>query len=58
MAKRNRRGMGSVRRRKEAKKSEDFVFSGLNGNAIETDKEKGVTTESQPLLLFGSGGLI
>ena len=49
MAKRNRRGMGSVRRRKEANKSEDLVFSGINSNAMETDKEKGVATESQPL---------
>jgi len=49
MAKRNRRGMGSVRWRKEANKSEDFVFAGLNSNAMEPDKEKGVTTESQPL---------
>jgi hypothetical protein len=42
--------MGSVRWRKDTKKSEDFVFAGLNSNAMETDKEKGVTTESQPLL--------
>ena len=49
MAKRNRRGMGSVRWRKHAQKSEDFVFAGLNGNAMETDKENGVATESQPL---------
>ena len=33
-------------------KSEDFVF----GNAIVTDKEKGVASESQPLDMFGSGG--
>ena len=49
MARRNRRGIGSVRRRKDTKKSEDFVFAGINSNAMETDKEKGVTTESQPL---------
>ena len=34
------------------KKSEDFVF----GNAMVTDKEKGVTSNSQPLDMFGSGG--
>jgi hypothetical protein len=41
--------MGSVRWRKDAQKSEDLVFAGLNSNAMETDKEKGVATESQPL---------
>ncbi len=35
-----------------AKKSEDFVF----GNVMVTNKEKGVTSDSQPLDLTGSGG--
>ena len=39
-----------------AQRSEDFVFSGRDGNVLVTDKEKGVTSESQPLELFGSGG--
>lgn len=56
MAKRNRRGLGSIRLRKDTKKSEDFVFSGLNSSAMVTGKEKGVATNSQPLELFGSGG--
>jgi hypothetical protein len=47
MARRNRRGMGSVRWRKETQKSEDFVFNKkVNVNAMETDKEKGVTAET------------
>ena len=50
--------MGSVRWRKDTQKSEDFVFAGLNSNAMETDKEEGVTNESQPLESIGSGGLI
>jgi len=33
-------------------KSEDFVF----GNVMVTDKKEGVTSESQPLEMFGSGG--
>jgi hypothetical protein len=56
MTKRNRHGMGPVRRIKETKRSEDFIFSGLNSNLMETDKEKGVTSESQPLECIGSGG--
>jgi len=39
-----------------AKKSEDFVFLGVSGNVMVTDKDQGVTTESQPLDLIGSGG--
>ena len=35
-----------------AQKSEDFVF----GNVMVTDKKEGVTSESQPLEMFGSGG--
>ena len=52
MARRNRRGMGSVRWRKDTKKSEDFFFSGLNGNAIETDKEKGATGLATPFVIW------
>jgi len=39
-----------------AKKTENFVFSGVNGNVMITEKEKGVTTDSQPLAIIGSGG--
>lgn len=41
-----------------AKKSEDFVFSGREGNVMVTQNEKGVTSETQPLDIIGSGGLI
>ena len=52
MAKRNRRGIGSVCWRKEANKSEGFVFAGLYSNVMETDKEKGVAGLATPLVIW------
>lgn len=39
-----------------AKKSEDFVFSGVSGNVMVTEDKKGSQTNLQPLGMFGSGG--
>ena len=55
MAKRNRRGIGSVCWRKEANKSEGFVFAGLYSNVMETDKEKGVAGLATPLVIWYRG---
>ena len=55
MAKRNRRGMGSVRWREDTKKSEDFVFSGLNSNAMARTKKKGLRANRNPLICLVAG---